>query len=121
MPVTAQCHDVVFTPIHPPQELSGELNTQARQVEALQQELGLMSSVAGQQTLQALSADTTQLQETVRTTREMLKHKKEQAEKTHRYSRRQYLIQICNVWDVLKQHCFLYGHAKCIVEWCYIE
>ena len=67
-----------------PQELSGELDTQARQVDCLQQELGLMSSVTSSQTLQTLATDGTRLQESVCAARELLKHRRVQVEVTPR-------------------------------------
>ncbi|XP_041951730.1 nesprin-2-like isoform X2 [Alosa sapidissima] len=77
------------------QELSGELDMQAGQVGALQRELGLMSSVASQQTLQALTADATQLHKSVCTAKELLKQTKEQAENTHRLAEGQRELQEC--------------------------
>ncbi|XP_041669127.1 nesprin-2-like [Cheilinus undulatus] len=63
------------------QELSGELETQEEQAEAVLKEVGLVSSVASPQVLEALSVDCTRLREALSRTKEMIHLKREERDK----------------------------------------
>ncbi|RXN16323.1 nesprin-2-like protein [Labeo rohita] len=62
-----------------PQVLSEQLQAEAKQADALLQQINLLASIAGLENLQALAEDGVRLQESICTARELLVEKKEQA------------------------------------------
>lgn len=66
---------------HPPQALCDDLEAQEKQAEDVFKEVGLVSSVASPQVLEALSVDCTKLKDAMSRTRDMIHLKREEREK----------------------------------------
>lgn len=65
----------------PPQDLSEDLEAQEEQAEAVLKEVGLVSSVASPQVMEALSVDCSRLREAIAHTKELIQLKREERDK----------------------------------------
>lgn len=86
---------------HPPQDLCDDLETQEEQAEAVLKEVGLVSSVASPQVLEALSVDCSRLREAIARTKEMIHLKREERDKGLLKVIKGQCVTLCWLWLLL--------------------